>query len=59
MFGLSFHNPAGLYALGAALLAGLEDWEDYQEVIQLNKELIELQNEIGSRTINLIKKRAK
>lgn len=42
----------------AALLAGLEDWEDYQEVIQLNKELIELQSEIGSRTINLIKKRS-
>jgi len=40
-----------------ALMEGLEDWEDYQEVIQLNKELIDLQKEIMSRTINLIQKK--
>jgi hypothetical protein len=43
----------------AALLDGLEDWEDYQEVIQLNKELIELQKEIESRTINLLERALK
>ncbi|MBN2490872.1 MAG: hypothetical protein JXQ29_08490 [Planctomycetes bacterium] len=42
-----------------ALLVGLEDWEDYQEVIQLNKELIELQKEVESRTIHLFQQRMK
>ncbi len=44
-------------ALLVALLDGLREWEDYQEVIQLNKELIELQQDIENRTIDLIKNR--
>jgi len=39
-----------------ALTEGLEDWEDYQEVIQLNKELINLQKEIKKRTEDLLMK---
>ena len=39
-----------------SLTEGLEDWEDYQEVVQLNKELIDLQKEIKSRTEDMIRK---
>lgn len=46
-------------ALLTALLDGLREWEDYQEVIQLNKELIELQRDIENRTIDLIKNRGR
>jgi len=49
------HQTRCLGLLGA-LIQGLEEWEDYQEVIQLTKELIELQKEIESRTKTLIKK---